>query len=304
MPRVVRARSGVAELRLEPRQPAADHRLRHAEPRPGAGQAAAVGHLGEGADVVEVRHRGVPLSAKVFGRLCGYRRGSCNGIFAGSRTHRSPRKERAAMNTILVIDSAVSGEASVSRTLVREAVAALTAGDAARVVHRDLGAEPVPHLTEANARRRPRHPRDRGRARRPRPLRRADRRAPRRRHHRDRRADVQLQRRDRPARRGSTTCCAPARPSATPRPAPRACSRASGSSSSRAAAASTARGRRRPSTSRSPTCATCSASWASTDVTFVRAEKIGYGPEARAAAIAAATAALQQVAAGDLAQAA
>ena len=31
------------------------------------------------------------------------------------------------MNTILVIDSSVSGEASVSRTLVREAVSALTA---------------------------------------------------------------------------------------------------------------------------------------------------------------------------------
>ena len=31
------------------------------------------------------------------------------------------------MNTILVIDSAASGEASVSKTLVREAVAALTA---------------------------------------------------------------------------------------------------------------------------------------------------------------------------------
>ena len=54
------------------------------------------------------------------------------------------------MTNILVIDSAASGEASVSRTLVREAVAALTAGAPARVIHRDLGAEPVPHLTEAN----------------------------------------------------------------------------------------------------------------------------------------------------------
>ena len=40
-----------------------------------------------------------------------------------------------------------------------------------------------------------------------------------------------------------------------------------------------------------------------TDVTFVRAEKIGYGPEARAAAIAAATASLKATA-GALAQAA
>ena len=41
-----------------------------------------------------------------------------------------------------------------------------------------------------------------------------------------------------------------------------------------------------------------------TDVTFVHAEKIGYGPEARDAAIAAATAALRQLAASDRAQAA
>ena len=53
------------------------------------------------------------------------------------------------MNTILVIDSAVTGEASVSKTLVQEAVAALTADrEAARVIYRDLGQDPVPHLTE------------------------------------------------------------------------------------------------------------------------------------------------------------
>jgi FMN-dependent NADH-azoreductase len=53
------------------------------------------------------------------------------------------------MPTILVIDSAVSGDASVSKALVREAVAALTEGAPARVIHRDLGRDPVPHLTEA-----------------------------------------------------------------------------------------------------------------------------------------------------------
>jgi FMN-dependent NADH-azoreductase len=53
------------------------------------------------------------------------------------------------MNNILVIDSAVSGDASVSKALVREAVAALTDGQPARVVHRDLGRDPVPHLTDA-----------------------------------------------------------------------------------------------------------------------------------------------------------
>ena len=52
------------------------------------------------------------------------------------------------MSTILAIDSAVTGEASVSKRLVREAVAALTASHPARVIHRDLGRDPVPHLTE------------------------------------------------------------------------------------------------------------------------------------------------------------
>ena len=53
------------------------------------------------------------------------------------------------MNTILVIDSAVSGEASVSRALVREAVAALSRAEPSEVIYRDLGRAPVPHLTEA-----------------------------------------------------------------------------------------------------------------------------------------------------------
>jgi FMN-dependent NADH-azoreductase len=53
------------------------------------------------------------------------------------------------MNTILVIDSSVSGEASVSRSLIREAVAALSASGPTTVVTRDLGTDPVPHLIEA-----------------------------------------------------------------------------------------------------------------------------------------------------------
>jgi FMN-dependent NADH-azoreductase len=53
------------------------------------------------------------------------------------------------MKTILVIDSAVTGEASVSKTLVQEAIATLTADHkSARVIYRDLGQKPVPHLTE------------------------------------------------------------------------------------------------------------------------------------------------------------
>ncbi len=53
------------------------------------------------------------------------------------------------MNTILVIDSTVSGDASVSKSLVREAVTALSEATPSRVIYRDLGAAPVPHLTEA-----------------------------------------------------------------------------------------------------------------------------------------------------------
>jgi FMN-dependent NADH-azoreductase len=53
------------------------------------------------------------------------------------------------MNNILVIDSAVSGSTSVSRELVAEAVAALTETAPARVVRRDLGRDPIAHLSES-----------------------------------------------------------------------------------------------------------------------------------------------------------
>jgi FMN-dependent NADH-azoreductase len=55
------------------------------------------------------------------------------------------------MKTILVIDSSAGGEESVSRLLVQEAVQALLAAHPdSRVIRRDLGREPVPHLTEGN----------------------------------------------------------------------------------------------------------------------------------------------------------
>ena len=54
------------------------------------------------------------------------------------------------MSNILVLNSSVLGHASVSRVLVKEAVARLTDVDpGATIVHRDLGVAPVPHLTEA-----------------------------------------------------------------------------------------------------------------------------------------------------------
>ena len=52
------------------------------------------------------------------------------------------------MDDILVINSSVSGRDSVSRLLVAEALAALTRLDPGRrITQRDLGTEPIPHLT-------------------------------------------------------------------------------------------------------------------------------------------------------------
>src|SRR5580704_15968359 len=55
------------------------------------------------------------------------------------------------MSTILVLNSSVSGDASVSRILVEETVSRLLEAEpGATVVQRDLGAAPIPHLTTTN----------------------------------------------------------------------------------------------------------------------------------------------------------
>jgi FMN-dependent NADH-azoreductase len=55
------------------------------------------------------------------------------------------------MSNVLVLNSSVLGHSSVSRELVEEVVARLTELDpGATVVHRDLGAAPIPHLASAN----------------------------------------------------------------------------------------------------------------------------------------------------------
>jgi FMN-dependent NADH-azoreductase len=52
------------------------------------------------------------------------------------------------MTKLLILDSAATGEQSVSRKLIDGLVAELTARDGgAEIVRRDIGAEPVPHLT-------------------------------------------------------------------------------------------------------------------------------------------------------------
>src|SRR4029077_7970594 len=55
------------------------------------------------------------------------------------------------MSIILVLNSSVSGHTSVSRILVEAAVSRLLEAEpGATVVHRDLGAAPIPHLTTTN----------------------------------------------------------------------------------------------------------------------------------------------------------
>jgi FMN-dependent NADH-azoreductase len=53
------------------------------------------------------------------------------------------------MPNILILDSAATGTASVSRKITDAAAGALRRRDpSARIVRRDIGAEPIPHLTE------------------------------------------------------------------------------------------------------------------------------------------------------------
>lgn len=55
------------------------------------------------------------------------------------------------MQNILILNSSVLGEQSASRLLVEEAAARLaTRWPAASITRRDLGAEPIPHLTAEN----------------------------------------------------------------------------------------------------------------------------------------------------------
>ncbi|HEX9948307.1 MAG TPA: NAD(P)H-dependent oxidoreductase [Allosphingosinicella sp.] len=51
------------------------------------------------------------------------------------------------MTNVLIIDSAATGDASVSRKLTRELEAILRGRGPVRIVHRDVGTDPVPHLT-------------------------------------------------------------------------------------------------------------------------------------------------------------
>jgi FMN-dependent NADH-azoreductase len=52
------------------------------------------------------------------------------------------------MTNILILDSAATGDASVSRRLTGEFAAQIgQRNPAARIVHRDVGREPIPHLT-------------------------------------------------------------------------------------------------------------------------------------------------------------
>ncbi|HYI41150.1 MAG TPA: NAD(P)H-dependent oxidoreductase [Allosphingosinicella sp.] len=51
------------------------------------------------------------------------------------------------MTNVLIVDSAATGEASVTRRLTGELEAVLRGRGPVRIVHRDVGSNPVPHLT-------------------------------------------------------------------------------------------------------------------------------------------------------------
>ncbi|HEX8466944.1 MAG TPA: FMN-dependent NADH-azoreductase [Allosphingosinicella sp.] len=51
------------------------------------------------------------------------------------------------MTNVLIVDSAATGEASVTRRLTAELESALRGRGPVRIVHRDVGTHPVPHLT-------------------------------------------------------------------------------------------------------------------------------------------------------------
>src|SRR4051812_16593801 len=62
----------------------------------------------------------------------------------------STRSVEEDMTNVLIVDSAATGEASVSRRLTRALADTLQRRDpSARIVRRDVGAAPIPHLTEA-----------------------------------------------------------------------------------------------------------------------------------------------------------
>ena len=151
-----------AELGLEPRQPAADHRLRHAEPRPGAGQAAAVGHLAEGADVVEIGHLPFRILQKSLRHPAATVAGFATAYSAGHATnpdkdrtheHHSRHRQRRQRRRIGLPPARPRGGRRPDR-------ARDLARDLPRPRHR-AGAAP----DRSHRRRRPRRAGDRGRAR-------------------------------------------------------------------------------------------------------------------------------------------
>jgi FMN-dependent NADH-azoreductase len=65
------------------------------------------------------------------------------------RTRTGSKLKENNMSTLLVLNSSVLAGGSVSRTLVDEAVRRLSQGRQPTVIQRDLGAVPIPHLTTA-----------------------------------------------------------------------------------------------------------------------------------------------------------
>jgi FMN-dependent NADH-azoreductase len=72
------------------------------------------------------------------------------GAYLGLHKIIQAGSQEASMTNVLILDSAATGDASVSRKLTDAAAQTIRRRDSgARIVRRDIGADPVPHLTEA-----------------------------------------------------------------------------------------------------------------------------------------------------------
>jgi FMN-dependent NADH-azoreductase len=91
------------------------------------------------------------LSEQQSDAQSGHSVASGEPLFSGHRKCHKPWRI-PFMSTVLVLNSSASGDASVSKQLVGDAVTRLRTQDpSTRVVTRDLGESPIPHLTQDSA---------------------------------------------------------------------------------------------------------------------------------------------------------
>ena len=127
------------EFGLQPRDASADDRLRHAEAGGRAAETACSRDFHETSQIVQLRH-GVSNSATI---RFGFRlfRSALRTTSCLQDEFQIPAEGPSIMSTVLVLNSGIPGEGSVSRRLVGETVEALRRQDPTiKVINRDVGA--------------------------------------------------------------------------------------------------------------------------------------------------------------------